>query len=401
VTPFLKNAVVLGLISAIGPFAIDMYLPALPTIATDLNASTAATQMTLMAFFVTFGVCQLIYGPAADMWGRKAPLYFGLALFTLGAIGCALAPSIGWLIAFRALQGVGASAVMVVPRAIIRDMHTGVEGTRLMALVMLVLSVSPILAPVTGSALIVPFGWRAVFVAVTIVAIIGFGLLATLLPETLKPENRVRVSVTSLVAGFGGLFRDARFLSLTFIGGFGFAAFFAFLASASFVYIGHFGLTPTLFSVFFSINAVGFIGASQFAANLGERFGMARLVAVSVAGFAVAMLVLLGFTLAGVDSFPLLVALLLMGFAFMGFVIPSTMVLALDEQGERAGMASALGGTLQMILGGAVIVVASLFFDGTVLPMVTIMAVCAVASLALTLLTLRGPAPAPVAQPAE
>ena len=128
---------------------------------------------------------------------------------------------------------------------------------------------------------------------------------------------------------------------------------------------------------------------------------MARLVAVSVAGFAVAMLVLLGFTLAGVDSFPLLVALLLIGFAFMGFVIPSTMVLALDEQGERAGMASALGGTLQMILGGAVIVVASLFFDGTVLPMVTIMAVCAVASLALTLLTLRGPAPAPVAQPAE
>src|SRR4029078_8531229 len=180
------------------------------------------------------------------------------------------------------------------------------------------------------------------------------------LPETLKPENRVRVGVTSLVAGFGGLFRDARFLSLTFIGGFGFAAFFAFLASASFVYIGHFGLSPTLFSVFFSINAVGFIGASQFAANLGERFGMARLVAVSVAGFAVAMLVLLGFTLAGVDSFPLLVALLLIGFAFMGFVIPSTMVLALDEQGERAGMASALGGTLQMILGGAVIVVASL-----------------------------------------
>src|SRR6185369_10992257 len=233
------------------------------------------------------------------------------ALFTLGAIGCALAPSIGWLIAFRALQGVGASAVMVVPRAIIRDMHTGVEGTRLMALVMLVLSVSPILAPVTGSALIVPFGWRAVFVAVTIVAIIGFGLLATLLPETLKPENRVRVGVTSLVAGFGGLFRDARFLSLTFIGGFGFAAFFAFLASASFVYIGHFGLTPTLFSVFFSINAVGFIGASQFAANLGERFGMARLVAVSVAGFAVAMLVLLGFTLAGVDSLGVLVVLLL------------------------------------------------------------------------------------------
>jgi DHA1 family bicyclomycin/chloramphenicol resistance-like MFS transporter len=398
---FVKNAIVLGLLAAVGPFAIDMYLPALPSIAADLDASTAATQMTLMAFFVTFGVCQLIYGPLADMVGRKPPLYFGLALFALGSIGCALSPSIAWLILFRALQGVGASAVMVVPRAIIRDMHTGVEGTRLMALVMLVLSVSPILAPITGSALIVPLGWRAVFVAVTIVAIVGLALLATLLPETLKAEQRVRVSVGSLVTGFGALFRDARFLGLTFIGGLGMAAFFAFLASASFVYIGHFGLTPTLFSIAFSVNAIGFIGASQFAATLGERFGMARVVSVSVAGFAASMLVLLGLTLAGVDSFPVLVVLLLIGFAFMGFVIPSTMVLALDEQGERAGMASALGGTLQMVLGGAMIVVASAFFDGTVLPMVAIMATCAVVALALTLLTLRNPGPAAAAQPAE
>jgi DHA1 family bicyclomycin/chloramphenicol resistance-like MFS transporter len=388
VPSFLKTAVVLGLISAIGPFAIDMYLPALPVIAADLSASTAATQMTLMAFFVAFGVCQLVYGPVADMVGRKPPLYVGLALFMLGSIGCALAPTIGWLIAFRALQGVGASAVMVIPRAIIRDLHTGVEGTRLMALVMLVLSVSPILAPVTGSALIVPLGWRAVFVAVTIVAIIGFGLLATLLPETLTDKNRVHASLGSLVRGFGSLFRDVRFLGLTFIGGFGMAAFFAFLASASFVYIDHFGLSPTMFSIAFSVNAIGFIGASQFAATLGERLGMARLVTISVAVFAAMMLLLLGLTLAGVDSLPVLVAGLLFGFAAMGFVIPSTMVLALDEQGERAGMASALGGTLQMLLGGVMIVVASVFFDGTVLPMVLIMAICAVAALALTGATL-------------
>ena len=134
------------------------------------------------------------------MTGRKPPLYFGLVLFALGSAGCALAPSIGWLIALRALQGVGAAAVMVVPRAVIRDMHTGVEGTRLMALVMLVLSVSPILAPVTGSALIVPFGWRAVFVAVTIVAVIGLALLATVLPETLSRENRVPLRLPSLAA---------------------------------------------------------------------------------------------------------------------------------------------------------------------------------------------------------
>ena len=118
--------------------------------------------MTLMAFFAGFGITQIIYGPVSDMVGRKPPLYFGLAVFILGAIGCGLAPSIEWLIGLRFLQGIGAASVMVIPRAVIRDLHTGVEATRLMSLVMLVFSVSPILAPLTGSALIVPFGWRAV-----------------------------------------------------------------------------------------------------------------------------------------------------------------------------------------------------------------------------------------------
>ncbi len=386
---FLRNAVVLGLISAIGPFAIDMYLPALPTIADNLHASTAATQMTLMAFFIAFGVCQIVYGPVSDMVGRKAPLYFGLVVYVLGAAGCALAPSIGWLIAFRALQGVGASAVMVIPRAIIRDLHTGVEGARLMALVMLVLSVSPILAPVTGSALIVPFGWRAVFIAVAVVATIAIGLVATTLPETLTPAKRVRIDRASLATGFATLFGDPRFLGLTFIGGLGMASFFTFLASASFVYIDHFGLGPTAFSIAFSLNAVGFIGSSQFAAWLGGRYGLGRLVRVSVASYAAVLAVLLALTVAGVDSLPVLMAFLLVGFSFMGLVIPTTMVMALDEHGEIAGMAAALGGTLQMVTGAAMIVIASLIFNGTPLPMIALMTALAWGALALAVLTLR------------
>lgn len=222
---FAKNAIVLGLLSAIGPFAIDMYLPALPTIAADLHASTAATQMTLMVFFVAFGVCQIAYGPVSDMVGRKPPLYFGIVIFALGSIGCGLAPSIGWLIFFRFVQGLGAAAVAVIPRAVIRDLHTGVEATRLMALVMLVFSVSPILAPLTGSALIVPFGWRAVFVAVTLASIVSLLLVAFVLPETRPVEERVEVSVRSVLDGFGELLRDWHFLGLTFIGGFGMASF--------------------------------------------------------------------------------------------------------------------------------------------------------------------------------
>ena len=388
ISTYARNAITLGLLAAIGPFAIDMYLPALPTIAADLGASTAATQMTLMAFFVAFGVCQVIYGPVSDMVGRKPPLYVGLGLFILGSIGCAAAGDIGWLILFRLVQGMGASSVMVIPRAVIRDLHTGIEATRLMSLVMLVLSVSPILAPLVGSALIVPFGWRAVFVAVTIVALVGVGMAAAALPETRQPKDRIAVSLGSVLAGFAQLFRHGRFLGLTFIGGLGMASFFAFLASSSFVYIGHFGLTPTQYSLAFSLNAVGFIGASQFAARLGARFGMARVVATAVSCFALFALVLFLLTAAGVDRLPVLIGLLFLAFACLGLVVPTTMVLALEDHGPIAGMASALGGTLQMVSGGIVIVIVSLFFDGTALPMVATIALCAAGSFTLSRITL-------------
>ena len=385
---FVKNAIVLGLLSAIGPFAIDMYLPALPAIASDLQASTAATQMTLMAFFVAFGVCQIVYGPVSDMVGRKPPLYFGIVLFAFGSIGCGLAPSISWLIFFRFVQGLGAAAVMVIPRAVIRDLHTGADATRLMSLVMLVFSVSPILAPLVGSGLIVPFGWRVVFVAVTLASVLSFLLVAFVLPETRPPEERVEVSVRSVLNGFGELFRDWRFLGLTFIGGFGMASFFAFLASSSFIYIGHFGLTPTQYGLTFSVNAISFIGASQFSGYLTERFGIARVISVAVSCFTVATLALFAMTAAGVDNLAALVVMLFIANAWLGLVIPSTMVLSLEDHGPIAGMASALGGTLQMITGAVMIVVASVFFNGTALPMVATIAACAAGAFLLAVRTL-------------
>jgi DHA1 family bicyclomycin/chloramphenicol resistance-like MFS transporter len=387
-SPFARNAIVLGLLSAVGPFAIDMYLPALPTIAANLHTSTASTQMTLMAFFAAFGICQIVYGPVSDMVGRKPPLYFGLTLFLLGSIGCAFAPDIGWLIAFRALQGIGASAVMVIPRAIIRDLHTGVDATRLMALVMLVFSVSPILAPLVGSGLIVPFGWRAVFVAVTGIAALALSLVATFLPETRPPEERVSVSIVGVLESFGQLLRHGRFIGLTLIGGLGMASFFCFLASSSFIYIDHFGMTPTQYSLAFSVNAVGFIGSSQFAAALGARFGMGRVVFSAVSFYALFALILFAFTAAGFDSLPLLMALLFCTFACLGLVIPSTMVLALEDHGPIAGMASALGGAIQMLAGGVVIIIVSFFFDGTARPMVAAITLCAIGAFAASAATL-------------
>ncbi len=396
---YVRLALVLGLLAAVGPFGIDMYLPALPTIAADLGASTAAVQMTLMAYFVAFGVLQIAYGPTADMVGRKPPLYFGLGLFTAGSIGCALAPGIEWLIGFRVLQGAGAAAMMVIPRAIIRDLYTGITATRLMAMVMLVIAISPMLAPLVGSALIVPFGWRSAFVAVTAAALVGAISLTFFLTETLSPADRVRINLANLGRGFGRLLRDPVFLGLTFIAGFGMASFFAFLSSASFLYIEHFGLTPTQFALAFALNAAGFFAASQTAASLGIRFGITRVVMAGVSGFLTAMMVLLALTLMGVDSLIAIVVLLLAGNTCMGVVVPTSMVLALEQHGPIAGLASALGGTLQMSTGVVMIVIVSLIFNGTPLPMVSAIAACAIGAFTLAVLTL--PRVQLVPEPAE
>jgi DHA1 family bicyclomycin/chloramphenicol resistance-like MFS transporter len=229
--------------------------------------------------------------------------------------------------------------------------------------------------------------------------VLGLALIAEFLPETRPPQDRVTVSIVNTFASFGQLLRDRHFLGVTFIGGLGMSSFFAFLASSSFVYIGHFGLTPTQYSVAFATNAIGFIGASQFAAVLGKRFGMARVVTVAVSLHTLFALLLFALTAFGVDSLGVLVAMLFVCFAFLGLVIPSTMVLALEAHGPIAGMASALGGTLQMVTGGIMIAVVSLFFDGTAFPMVTTIALCAAGALTLSVATLHRHAIAP--QPAE
>jgi len=391
----LRLAITLGLLGLVGPFAIDMYLPALPRIAGDLGATEAQIQTTLTAYFVTFGLGQLFYGPMSDQTGRKAPILVGLAIFLAGSVGAALAETAMSLTLWRALQGLGGAALMVVTRAVIRDRYTGSEATRLMAMLMLVISVSPMLAPLAGSAVIALSGWRMVFGILAVLAAVNLALALLVLPETLPAERRVRANVASMRRGAGVLLRDPTFLGLTFIGGFGMASFFVFIASASFVYTGQFGLSPTGFSLAFAVNAIGFFGASQVAATLGARFGIRRVVRLAVTGFFLFTAALALLALAGLASLPVIMGLLFCGNACLGLVIPTTMVLALDEHGDIAGLASSLGGTLQMLAGGVMIVISGLFFDGTAAPMLVAIALCATISFTLTLLTLPPRAGAP------
>jgi DHA1 family bicyclomycin/chloramphenicol resistance-like MFS transporter len=385
----IRMALILGLLSAVGPFSIDMYLPAMPQIGESLGASVAEVQLTITMYFLAFGVAQLIYGPLADAWGRRAPIMLGTSIFALGSVGCAMAPSVEWLIAFRFVQGLGGAAAMVIPRAIVRDMLRGPEATKLMAMIMLVISVSPMLAPLAGSAMMLLGSWRLIFWSLVIAAGLSLALTAFVLPETLKPADRVPVNLRQLGRGARVLLRDPVFMGLTLVGGFGFASFFVFLATASFVYSGQFGLSPLGFSLAFAVNAVGFFAASQFAGPLGARYGQVPMLRIAVWGFAGFALVNLGLILAGVVSLPLIVAFLFLGNACLGLIIPTTMVMALDEHGDIAGLASSLGGTIQMLAGGLMVTLTGPFFDSTALPMIAAIAACAVLSLGAALLTLH------------
>lgn len=389
-TRYLKMALILGLLSAIGPFAIDMYLPALPDIGRSLGAEVGAVQFSLTAFFLSLGVGQLLYGPVSDMVGRKPPLYFGLGLFTLASIGCALATDIQTLVALRFLQGLGAAAGMAIPRAVVRDLHTGADAARLMSLLMLVFSVSPILAPLAGSGVIALTGWRGVFWAVALASVAGLALVYGTLQETRTEAERVESSLGSALRAYALLLRDWHYLGLVGIGATAMAGFFVYLAGSPFVLINHYGLTPTQYSLAFSLNAIAFIGASQFTGVLGQRFGLVRLVKVAATASGLTMALMLAYYLAGGDQLLVLIILYFIASAFMGLVIPTTSVLALEKHGAIAGTASALLGTLQMLGGAAAMGIVSLFATGKPLPMVVGMATGALIGVALTWITLSG-----------
>ncbi|TYC49753.1 multidrug effflux MFS transporter [Rhodobacterales bacterium] len=386
---FARSAITLGLLAVVGPFAIDLYLPAMPEIVKDLQTDDAAVHMTFTVYFLAFGVAQLFYGPLADRFGRKMPVYIGLVVFILGSILCATAIDISALTVGRFIQALGAAAPMVIVRAVVRDLHTGPAATRLMALVMLVISISPMLAPLTGSAIIVFGSWRLIFSVLGVIAVAAMIQMAFLLPETLPPERRSRINPAVMLRSAIYLLRDARFVGLTLIGGFSLASFFVFLAAAPLVYMTEYELTPTAFSLVFALNAIGFFTSSQFAASFGQKFGMERVAFVAVCGFALANSILVLLVWNGIDDLPVLMALFFLGNTCLGQVIAPTMVMALEEHGEHAGMASSLGGTFQMVAGGVMILICSPFFDRTPLPLVCAVAACALTAFVLALLTLR------------
>jgi len=393
----LEMIVILGAMTAFAPLSVDMYLPAFPELQRVFATDAGQVQLTLATFLVAFALGQVVYGPLADRFGRKPPLYAGLSLFVLASIGCALAQDIGQLAALRFLQALGAGAGVVVARAMVRDLFPPSEAVSVFSRLMLVIGVAPMLAPLLGGYLLLWFGWQSIFLALALFGLLCLLAIAVRLPESLAPENVQRLSARGMALGYAALLADRRFLGPALVGGLSIAGMFVYITVSPFVFIEVLGVPTESYGWIFGLNALGFILASQFNARFGRLFGPARVLPVAVA---LQLLVGLALLLGGAAGLGGRWGVFLPVFAYLvclGFIMPNTAALAMAPFGRNAGSASALLGLLQFGLAAVAAAIAGVFAHDSALPMALLIASCAAAGgLAyLLLLRRRTTAPAP------
>ncbi|GAN86036.1 multidrug effflux MFS transporter [Komagataeibacter intermedius] len=347
----------LGLLTAIGPLATDMYLPAFPIMDAELAGGHAgASQVTLAAWFAGLAVGQFSLGPISDRLGRRLPLLGGLVLFTVGSVGCAMAASFDLFCLCRFVSALGGAACAVLPRAIVRDVATGAVGARMMSQLMLVFGVMPILAPSLGSLVLMMGHWRWIFIIAVIYGAAGLGTVLATMPDTMPVDRRIAFSLTGTIARYGGLVREPVFMSSALINSFSSFVMFAYITSAPMVFEHLLGFTPTQFGVFFGLNAGIFIACAQTNGSLVHRIDLSRLLDGGIACCLLAATMCLVLSLAGVagPAHPALVCVLISSITgCLGFIGPNATVLALTHHGHQAGSASALMGTIQFSLAAA------------------------------------------------
>lgn len=374
-------ALTLGSLSAFGALAIDMYLPAMPVMAADLGARPGLIQLTLTVFVVGLGAGQLLVGPLSDAWGRRPLLLVGLAVFVAGSVGCLLAPSVGWLIAARVLQSLGAAAATVLSRAIVRDLFEGPAMTRFLSTLMLVNGVAPIVAPLVGGQLLGVASWRAIFL---VLAGVGAGLLMVAvvsLPESLPDERRQPADVGAHLRTYARLCADWSYLRVVLVAALMFASVFSYISGSSFVLQEAYGLSAQQYSVVFGVNGLGIVLVGLANGMLVGRVADERtLLGVSLVVSATAGV---GVLIAIAISLPLGVLLvsLFAVVSMLGPVLANATSLAMADHASAAGTASSLQGVLQFLVGGIVAAAMSAFGEGR--PAAMGVAVCIPAAAAL------------------
>lgn len=363
----------LGALIAIGPLSIDMYLPAFEQIATGLGVTIDQVQLTIASYFLGMAGGQLFYGPLTDRFGRKNPLLIGMIIFAVASLGCTIATNIEMLLVFRVMQAVGGGAGMVVTRAIARDLFDKKQVADFFSNMTLVIVLAPIFAPIMGTYINDLFGWRAIFAFLFIFSLFCIASLILFLPET-NEEPHDSIGIFKILKNYYALIKDLSFIQYLGPDSAVRSGLFAYITTASFVFITQFGLTPENFSLVFGINGVGIMIASQINRLLLKRYEAEQIfakVVIAVAVFGTGIFIA-GYLLHSLYLFMLALFLFVSCLPFSG---ANSMACALEHQGKQAGTASSLYGFAQWCVAALSSTVVSLVHDGTMLPMTVVLMV--------------------------
>lgn len=365
---------ILGSLTALAPFSIDMYLPGFPAIAKDLNTTDAKVSLTLSGFFIGISVGQLLYGPLLDHFGRKKPLYFGLTIYILTSIACISVHNIDSLIVLRCIQALGACAATVASVAMVRDLFPVQDSAKVFSLLMLVLGVSPMIAPTVGGMVTANFGWQAVFIILTVIGIVLLLAVILWLPNSFQPDKSHSLKPEPIIRDFISVIVEPQFYTYALTGAVAFAGLFAYVSGSPMIFMNVFEVNEQVYGWIFAFLSIGFIGASQLNNLVLRRFKSEKIVQV-----ALRTQVMVGFIflLASYNDWlnlGLTIFLLFLFLSCIGFANPNMAALSLAPFSKNAGTASALMGALQMGMGSLISVVISMFHEPSTFPMVASMA---------------------------
>ena len=380
-TPRALLILILGLLSAIGPFSIDMYLPGFPTIAADLNTTVDRVSYSLSSFFIGICIGQLICGPLLDRFGRKRPLYVGLVIYIFASLGCALSNSVELLIGFRFLQALGGCVGMVAPGAIVRDSFPVKENAKIFSLLILILGVSPIIAPTVGSYVIATLGWHAVFIVLAIITALLLITVIFFLPESKQPDPSMSLRPQPILNNFLHVIKEPQFFTYAFAGAVAAAGLFAYLAGSPFVFMKIYKVTEQQYGWIFGLIAAGLITCSQLNNVLLKKYDSAQIIkTVLLVQTIIGLILYFGSVLGWLNIYSTIVLIFLF-LSCQGFSFPNSSALSLAPFTREAGSASALMGALQMGFGALASALVGLINNGTTLPMTGVMASCALLGL--------------------
>ena len=384
-----KNVLILilGLLSAIGPFSIDMYLPGFPAIAADLQTTVDAVSYSLASFFIGVSFGQLICGPLLDRFGRRIVLIVGLMSYLVASVGCAMSTSIEMLIGFRLLQALGGCVGMVAPRAIVRDLFPVEENAKIFSLLILVLAISPILAPTVGSYVIALLGWNYVFIVLTLLASLILMAVIFWLPESRQPDPTFSLRPKPIVASFLRVMKEPQFYTYAMAGGIASASLFAYLSGSPFVFMNLYGVTEQQYGWIFAIIAMGLIGSSQLNNVMLKKYSSEQIMKTVLIMQTWIGIVLVSATLLGVLGLFSTILLIFLFLSCQGFSFPNSAALSMAPFTKEAGSASALMGAIQMGLGSLAAALVGLLNAQSAIPMTAVMATCTLMGLIILLIS--------------